>query len=335
MDNGDYKYIKFFNTGRSAIEYLLRYTNKNNGKILLPAFICSSIVDAVRRAGGEYDFYSITENFQINIRSLKEKLDSNVNFIYVIQYFGGYQTQETYVFLKELQSLKFFIIEDVTLSLYSKHPNFIGFGDYVIGSLRKWLPIPDGAFLSSIHMIPDVPIAHGYNEYSFNYFVAQIMKWVYLRDTTLDKQQYLMINEQAMKALFSDYTIRDMTNISRNYLSSYDMNYVIERRIRNYDYLVEKSKVFSFIKPIFSRLEGQVPFGFVILCKQRDRLLKYLIDNNIYCNVHWKIPEECSDSDSVSSKLSKMILTIPCDQRYGEREMDYVIEILEKFNRNS
>ena len=224
------------------------------------------------------------------------------------------------------------IIEDITHSLYTKHPKFIGFGDYVLGSLRKWLPIPDGAFLSSTNLIPDFPVDDGYNEYSFNYFVAQVMKGIYLHNTDLNKDQFLKINQQAIKSLFSDYTIRNMTSVSQRYISSYDMESLIKQRIKNYDYLVEKTRNLSFIKPIFTRLEGQVPFGFVVLCEQRDKLLKYLIDNNIYCNIHWKLTNECSNSDDVSEKLSQRILTIPCDQRYGKKEMDYIIHILEAFD---
>ena len=336
MDGKSYNYTKFFNTGRSAIEYLLRkvITVQRGCKILLPAFTCSSIIDAVNRAGLKYDFYSITDEFQINTKSIKEKLDYNVKFIYVIQYFGGYQNQQNYEFLKELQSQKLLIIEDITHALYTKHDKYIGFGDYILGSLRKWLPIPDGAFLSSINPIPDYPIKEGYNEYSFNYFVAQVMKELYLMDNSLNKQQYLELNELAMKSLFSDYTIRNITNISKRYIKSYNMDKLIDQRIKNYDYLFEKTKDFSFIKPIFARHEGQVPFGFVILSDERNRLLQHLINNDIYCNIHWKLTDECRIADEVSCRLSEMILTIPCDQRYSKDEMDYIIQVLENFKGN-
>lgn len=334
MENKNYDYHYFFNTGRSAIEYLLRQisSSKVNNKILLPAFNCSSVIDAVKRANVEYDFYSIKENFQINIDSIKEKLDDTVQFIYIIQYFGGYQNQESYEFLKELQSRNLIIIEDISHALYTKHQKYIGFGDYVLGSIRKWLPIPDGAFLSSFHNMPRTPIDNGYNEYTFNYFAAQLMKKAYLLNESLDKNQYLNLNNKAMKALFSDYTIRRMTDLSLNYLYSYDMNELIKKRIRNYNYLIKNTKRFPFITPVKLQDGGQVPFGFIVLSEQRDELLKHLIENNIYCNIHWKITEECSKIDVISCMISERILTIPCDQRYGEFEMEYIVDVLDKFN---
>ena len=37
------------------------------------------------------------------------------------------------------------VIEDVTLSLFSEdNERGVGFGNYVLGSIRKWLPVPDG-----------------------------------------------------------------------------------------------------------------------------------------------------------------------------------------------
>ena len=334
MENKNYDYHKFFNTGRSAIEYLLRQisSTKVKNKILLPAFNCSSVIDAVKRANIEYDFYSITDDFQINIESIKEKLDDKVQFIYIIQYFGGYQSHSSYQFLKELQSRNLIIIEDISHALYTKHQKFIGIGDYVLGSIRKWLPIPDGAFLSSVNKIPLVPIDDGYNEYSFNYFAAQLMKKAYLLNESLDKREFLKLNEKAMSSLFSDYTIRSMTDISLKYLNSYDMDYLIEKRIKNYNYLIKNIEKFPFLKSINLRDEGQVPFGFIVLSEQRDELLKHLIHNDIYCNVHWKISEECSKADEVSNMLSERILTIPCDQRYGEAEMEYIINVLERFD---
>lgn len=333
MDKKNYIYNKFFNTGRSAIEYLLRevISPKKDFKILLPNFTCSSIIDAVNRAGLNYESYSITDEFQINIKSIEKKLDDKIKIIYIIQYFGGYQNQESYEFLKKLQSRNIIIIEDITHALYTKHPNFIGFGNYVLGSLRKWLPIPDGAFLSSTNLIPDLPIEEGYNDYSFNFLLAQVMKGTYLKNIDLNKNQFLTFNQQAMESLFSDYTIRNITSVSKRYLSSYNMEGLIEQRVKNYDYLVEKTKNSSFIQPIFVRLEGQVPFGFVVLSDQRDKLLKYLIDNDIYCNVHWKLTHDYDNTYEVSEKLSKKILTIPCDQRYGKKEMDYIIHVLETY----
>lgn len=65
--------------------------------------------------------------------------------------------------------------------------------------------------------------------------------------------------------------------------------------------------------------------------RNRDNLLKYLIDNNIYCNVHWRLDERKQNSDI--RYLSDSVITIPCDQRYKEEEMDYIANILEHWEK--
>ena len=198
-----------------------------------------------------------------------------------------------------------------------------------MGSLRKWLPIPDGAFLSSRRVIPNYEIEHGYNAYSFNYVIAQIMKSVYLRNKQLDNHAFMAKYALSTKALFSDYTIRDITDLSRGYLQSYSFKPIIEKRIENYDYLWKNLSQLRYAKPLFKRSDGQVPFGYVVLSVYRDRLLEYLISRGVYCNVHWRIPEAIIDP--IARDLSRRILTIPCDQRYGKTEMDYIIRVLNGF----
>ena len=99
---------------------------------------------------------------------------------------------------------------------------------------------------------------------------------------------------------------------------------MIYKRRKNYNYLYEKLSKIEEIKVPFKLEEGIVPFGFVILTEKRDELYKYCINQNIYCNIHWR--------DTIN-KLSDFIITIPCDQRYGEREMEYIAERIRNFFR--
>ena len=77
------------------------------------------------------------------------------------------------------------------------------------------------------------------------------------------------------------------------------------------------------------RTEGYLPFGMILLTEQRDELLQYLIKHNIYCNVHWRL--QPSTENQTVEYLAKHSITIPCDQRYGELEMDYIVEVLESW----
>lgn len=71
--------------------------------------------------------------------------------------------------------------------------------------------------------------------------------------------------------------------------------------------------------------------GMVIQAENREELLQYLIQNDIYCNVHWRL--EPLEGNPERTFLSRHSLTIPCDQRYGMEEMDYIVDVLERWGR--
>lgn len=340
MKNGEYKYTQLFNTGRSAIEYLFKSLgkeNKHEGNVLVPSFVCSSVTDAIKRAGFSYEYYKISKELKVNIEDLNNRITQDVKYIFIVHYFGTYSDRNLVKLLNNLKYKGIEIIEDVSHALYTYNEEGIGYGDYVLGSIRKWIPIPDGGFLSSKRDIPKIELEEGENTYSQNYLIAQIMKFNYLNEKELienssKKTKYLDLNSVAMDSLFNDYTLRNITKISDIYIKSYDMDAVISKRVENYDYLYENIKIIQNIYPLIKRKPGEVPFGFVIFSDKRDSLFRYLIDNDIYCNIHWKLDEEKLIADSKLKHVSNNIMTIPCDQRYGIKEMDYIINTIKNFH---
>ncbi len=320
-----YKNKKFFNTGRSAIEYLLKYQLdfKPNDIILVPNFTCSSIIEAIERAKIKYIYYNISSSFNIDMKDLKNKLCDNVKAIFFINYFGSTQSKEIIEELVKLKE-KYIIIEDNTQALFTSDENKIGIGDYIVASIRKWLPIPDGAILCSEHTIKDESIDNGYNEYMVKYILAQLMKNEYLKYGKQNKEKYLELVKQSIDSLFSDYTIRKMTDISLKLMENQNFEDIAKKRKENYKFLYENLEEIEPIEIPFKPNIKIVPFGFVILTKYRDELNKYCIENDVYCNIHWK---------GCANELSDRIITIPCDQRYTKKDMEYIADLLKSFFR--
>lgn len=101
----DYRYEdkRFFNTGRSAIEYLFRLQLKikEDECVLVPNFTCNSVIDALERSHVKYIFYNILENFQIDIEDVLSKIkENNVKVIFYINYFGFMQDNKVISVLK-------------------------------------------------------------------------------------------------------------------------------------------------------------------------------------------------------------------------------------------
>ena len=321
----EYKEKKFFNTGRSAIEYLFKFQLKikNDEIVLLPNFTCSSIIDALDRANVKYEFYNILENFQIDIKDLLIKIkDNRIKAILYINYFGFLQDDDVINTLKILKE-KYILVEDNTQALYTSDENKIGIGNYIIASIRKWLSAPDGAVLYSQTKLEEINIDNGYNEYMSKYILAQLMKNEYLKNQNLDKNKYLNLIKDSMNSLFSDYTIRNITEISYNLIKNQNVKAICEKRRENYKYLYENLCGIKALKiPFKLNDEKIVPFGFVIILDERDKFYEYCIRENIYCNIHWK---------DANNYLSNKIITIPCDQRYSINEMEFIVRKIKEY----
>ena len=67
------------------------------------------------------------------------------------------------------------------------------------------------------------------------------------------------------------------------------------------------------------------------LTGQRDQLRRYLIDNQVYCPVHWPISPY---HEEISVKVQEVYdneLSLVCDQRYSPNEMMKIIETINNY----
>ena len=326
---GEYEWLfNYFNTGRAAIEALLVYL-KQEGRtsIWLPSYDCDSVLGAAKRSGIEIHYYRVGKDLRIITQDLDEIKQKSI--LYVVSLFGKTEDSKTFSKIEELKSKGVTIIEDLTLALFSEGKG-VGYGDYVIGSVRKWLPVPDGGFVASKQELPPFEKEQAAYDYTLYYLTAQLMKNEYVKDNSLDKQQFLSLSNKGMESLFFDYTIREMSQITLRVLNNTDFRSVRKTRKENYCYLYQHLQKISEIKLMVEPSETIVPLGMVICTEGRDALFRYLVQNGIYCNIHWR-PNESTMQFEDSDYLSKHCLTIPCDQRYGKVEMDYIVQTIKNY----
>lgn len=324
--------LTFFNTGRSAIESLFCYL-KSTGikKVWLPAFLCSSVKEAVERAGVEIKVYSVGKDLS-SFSEVPDNMSSDEVF-YVTQYFGQQYCPEAMNYVKTLRGNGIIIIEDITMSLLSKKVESFAFGDFLVGSLRKWFSITDGGFIASKKEIDFYKNPIATNDYSMYYFAAQVLKNEYLKNpnrNTEDKQVFLSLNQKAMQSLFSDYEIREMSIISKNLMVAENIDEVIEKRAYNYDLLYSLLKEIPEIYLLNGREATALSLGMFILTDERDELFNYLIKNDVYCNIHWR-KNDMMQNDKNAEYLSQRCITLPCDQRYGEKQMRYIYSVIKSY----
>jgi dTDP-4-amino-4,6-dideoxygalactose transaminase len=326
----------FTSSGRSAIRLLLENAatdiakkknrigitaNSNELKVLLPEYICNSVIDCFEH-NYSITFYALNPDLSINMDDLMSKIDNQVIYIYIIDYFGSIQNQ-SYDEVKE-KSNKFgcVIIEDTTHSIFSREKII---GDYCICSLRKLLPIPDGGVLYSPKKIEhdtDFPKFMANKK-----ITAMVLKNLYLSGELKSKDLYREIFVDEEQRLDTMHNVLLISDISAFILSNIDINEVISSRKRNYLLLQDKIEIKSFLQV----KETDCPFSFVVQMDDRDNFREYLIKHNIYCAVHWPIENQELLHIKHARTLSQHLISLPIDQRYGEKEMGYLAAIVNNY----
>ncbi|MBR0164603.1 MAG: hypothetical protein IJQ12_08015 [Lachnospiraceae bacterium] len=321
-------HASYYNTGRSAITHLLQFLGRSR-RVFLPSFICTSVTDAVHRAGNPVVFYPVGEDLQPDSSFLSSASPAPGDLVYICQYFGTVIEDDAMELFLSLQKKGILLIEDITMSLLSTAGAHFAFGDYLIGSIRKWFAVPDGGILYGKEKLPELPgDVQSVNEYTTYYFTAQMMKQMYLDAPDLyDKDVYLSLMRHANDVLFSDYTIRPMSDLGMRLLESTDVAQVRKQREDNYRLLHGLLSDEEAITLLPAPADGMIPFCLFLLNEKRDDLLRRLIDADIYCNIHWR-PNDATDRFPSSCALAKNCLSIPADQRYGASHMQHIATVL-------
>ena len=84
---------------------------------------------------------------------------------------------------------------------------------------------------------------------------------------------------------------------------------------------------------LFPRLgERDCPLFVPILVPggRRDALRRFLIEQDIYCPVHWPT-SSFHRLTEVERRVYDEELSLVCDQRYGETDMERVLQAVEEF----
>lgn len=340
LDRADVYHRKIFtNNGRTASVQAMRHCREHmkGKKVLLPDYLCLSVISAFETAGTEYGFYRVKKNLEIDLDDLAEKIDENTGMIYVIHYFSVPQPLEVVESIKRLAvKHDLLIMEDITQALFSRHSERMGFGDYIVGSLRKWFPMTDGGILAVRDGVrgEDMPLADAYDESVYRELLISVLRLQYEMTPDRDKIKYLAYEKQANASRYQDLTPRAMTDASICILKKTDIDVLIRKRIENFHSLFErlsKIKGITMLSKWIGEGDENVPFGLTLLTEERDALYRYLVDHGIIPEIQWILPVDYYEPGDDAVYLSEHNLMLQCDQRYSAEDMQYVADTIIDF----
>lgn len=294
------KETKWFISGRSALRAII---NENNFKtVAVPFWCCESIVIPFIDAGIEVSFY-------------RDRLP-NTDAAIIMDFFG-YVDQLDYSYYQGIK------IRDLTHSIFSKRYED---ADYYFGSLRKWAGFWTGGFawgLKKENIYPNPP-----------------SEYIELRQLAMEQKRHYIMNSNGQ----NDKSFLDTFNKAEEWLDNskdiyaadardidlahyLDIGFIKNKRRNNAKILLEALGDIS----IFPEIKGnECPMFVPIRITTRDSLRKYLVQNMVYCPVHWPISEK-----HILMEEEKIIydeeLSLVCDQRYDKEDMYHMVELIQDF----
>jgi len=299
---------QWFISGRSALKAIIK---ENKWKsVALPVWCCDSMIRPFASAGLKIYFYPALQPI-CNI-----KTDS----ILVMDYFG-------YTGHSNLVEFAGVIIRDLTHSLLSKTYND---AEYYFGSLRKWAGFYTGGFAWGFRK------EITFDKVNFDY--------VELRKSAMsEKSNYINANNSSDNDEFSQKDFLRKLKIAEDLLDEigihpalnrdidlakkFNVEFVMQQRRKNAAVLLN---AFSDLA-IFPELKDtDCPLFVPIRLKARDELRSFLIQHNIYCPIHW-LRSEYHKLNNEAERFYAEELSLVCDQRYDENDMDYIVKIVKKF----
>lgn len=335
------KNIAFMASGREAIAWALKSLETNmpgiSKKCLMPAYMCDTVFYPFHNAGWELYFYHINEQMEAQedtLRSLMKQVKPGLLFIHC--YYGVDTWKPLRPLLKEWQSRGLFIMEDVTQSYY-----LAGAGreaDYVIGSLRKWYPVPDGGFVASDLVLPheELPVGQDFAEKRLKMLTR---KWEYLYGVNQTeskpsmKADYLKQNKELEEWLDNLTQVHAISAISKGILRNEEESSCRRQRGANYKVLYDAIKNRESIRHPFSEPGyDAAPLYFPVYADDRDGLQEFLRAKDIYAPVLWPVGKQNAAYLSAEERyIFTHLLALPVDQRYGRKEMEKIAELVNSY----
>ncbi len=321
-------------SGRCAVKLLISWgTNTHNwNRFWIPTYFCPEVTESIVSTGIRTEFYFDDPVNTFNINAI----DFMTGDVILVNNLFGYRSKPLYHSIprNDIQ-----IIEDHSHDPWSDW-SLNSEADWCFSSLRKSLPISDGAILWSPqgHQLPEQPkITSNHYFASLEKYVGMLLKTYYLKGMPVDKELYrgfLINGEKQIGASESS----GITEFSKNQMYKIPIGLIREKKKHNFDVLhkqLERLGVFQLLEP--SRSQNSVPYSVILYFKSsryREFFFTSLIKKRIYPAILW--PESKGQIHHFTAAnidfINKMI-SIHCDYRYTDEDMNRVakniIEIAE------
>lgn len=309
----------WFLSGRDALRAVIRDIQERRPfhSVGLPSWCCDSMIEPFLSLGVAVHFYPVTFRDGGGLHKDYSALPP-CDGLLLMDYFG-YESETS------LPSFPGVVIWDATHSIFSEIPPH---ADYVFGSLRKWAGFltggfawrKDGANLNA--QARQKPASYVEMRQQ-----AMTEKKAYLAGQKADKGHLVTFSaaERLLeKGASGPADARDIQAAKKM-----DIAFLRQRRRENAACLLEEVSDMA----VFPRLkERDCPLFVPIRVQEgkRDALRRYLIEQEIFCPVHWPV-SALHELTGQTRRVYEEELSLVCDQRYDLADMERICGAIREF----
>jgi len=350
--------VVWLTSGRVAIALGLEYHGISGGdEVLLPAYNCSTMVDAIEAVGAVPVFYRCDVDLSPDMADVEGKISERTKAMLAVHFFGFPQQIERFVELSRSHGLV--LIEDCAHAYFGEYAGrpLGAFGDFSIASAMKFFPVSDGGCLVFPDgSVPERQLRSGGLGFEIKSIVNNVERAVrYGRFSLLKWPLSLLIacKDRAWSAIKKrsadvDHAKNDgheslgpnssyggfgfdhhWVNVRISWFSRLLIRYLprarnVEKRRSHYLKLLASLSGFANAKPLFNKLsDGVVPYVFPLVVTPVDEVFRELKTAGVPI-LRWEdIDQSVCD---VSSRYSRELLQFPCHQDVSDEELTWMIE---------
>lgn len=314
------KYAIGVNSGTDALFLSLKAIGVEAGdEVITTPNTFIATVGAIAASGATPVFVDVLEDYTINPDLIEEAITPKTKAFIPVHYAGHPAEMPSIMAIAEKHDLE--VIEDacqaITASINNKNVGTYGIsGGFSLHPLKNLNVWGDGGVIVT----------------NSDELCRQL---ILLRNHGLknrDEVQFFGYNTRldSLQAVVGNYLIQQINNIT-------------ETRIKwaqKFDTALASLKGFITI-PKRQPNKRYVFHLYMIMAKERDKLLSYLIENGIEAKIHYPIPLHLQEAAAylgykrgdfpVAESHCESIITLPVHQHLKENQVDYVIEKIREF----
>lgn len=288
------------NSGKNCLEYILQC--RNYSKVYIPYYTCDVVLKPFQKLGVTYEFYHV--NIQLEL-----SCDIHLNSGEALLYTNYYGLKQRYT--EELaQKYGNRLIVDNTQAFFSKP--IAGIDTFY--TCRKFFGVPDGAYLYS-DIVQDDKLGQSTSYDRFEHLLKRID--LSAGDGFGDYHK----NENRLES----QPVQKMSYLTQRIMQSIDYDDVAKKRRTNFMQLHDALCKSNHLNLPLD--DDAVPMVYPYMVSQ-EGIRETLIENMIFVARYWPNVLDWTKKGSVEYKLTEQMQPLPIDQRYGEEDMNRIIELV-------